>query len=105
MADSHRKHGEASRNGIVTAEYRAWQAMKTRCANEQQPGWKNYGGRGINVCDRWSNSFDDFLADMGRKPTPQYSLERVNNDEGYFPENCKWATRSEQNSNRRKVAA
>jgi hypothetical protein len=101
MSDSHRKHGECPRNGLITAEYRTWQAMKRRCDNERQPGWKNYGGRGIVVCERWNNSFDDFLADMGRKPTPQHSIERVDNNAGYFPDNCIWATRSEQNSNTR----
>jgi len=104
-ADNHRKHGEAPRNGNASPEYRTWQAMKTRCLNSRQPGFKNYGGRGIDVCDRWVNSFDAFLSDMGRKPSPQHSIERINNDAGYFPENCKWATRSEQRRNQRRRVA
>jgi hypothetical protein len=94
-----RIHGESRPQ---TPEFRAWKAMLTRCTNERQKCWKDYGGRGIKVCYRWANSYDNFLADMGRKPTPQHSLDRYpNNDGDYEPANCRWATRKEQNSNTR----
>lgn len=76
--------------------------MLTRCTNQNQKCWKDYGGRGIKVCDHWASNYQNFLADMGRKPTPQHSLDRYpNNDGNYEPDNCRWATRKEQNSNTR----
>jgi len=87
------KHGESSRN--KTKEYRAWVHMKGRCYDLLNPKYKNYGGRGITVCDRWIGSFENFLEDMGRSPL-KYSIHRVNNDKNYYPENCKWATDVEQ---------
>lgn len=74
--------------------------MKTRCYNPKQPGYANYGGRGITVCEQWRDSFDTFLADMGRCP-PGYSLDRKDNDHGYEPENCRWAAKQDQVANRR----
>lgn len=81
-------------------EYTAWANMKKRCNNPNHPQWNNYGGRGIKVCERW-NLFDNFLKDMGRKPNPSFTLERRDNDLGYFPENCLWASRLDQTINRR----
>jgi hypothetical protein len=93
------KHGEAKR-GKMSAEYRAWLAMFTRCHNPNGSRWQYYGGRGIMMCDRWHH-FENFLADMGRRPTSQHSLDRINNDGNYEPSNCQWATKAEQANNRR----
>jgi len=79
-------------------EYRVWAAMKDRCSNHKNPYYKNYGGRGIQVCTSWE-VFDVFIKDMGRRPSSKYSIERKNNDEGYYAANCKWALRPEQDNN------
>ena len=83
-----------------TSEYISWKNMKARCFNPNYKNYSNWGGRGITVCDRWLN-FENFLADMGLKPTPKHSLDRIDNDGDYFPENCKWSTRVEQENNKR----
>lgn len=88
-----------------TREYHTWQHILDRCLNPRNKSWKYYGGRGIRVCERWRNSFRAFFADMGVKPTNgRYSIERINNDGNYTPRNCKWATQSEQVSNRRRLS-
>jgi hypothetical protein len=84
----------------ITIE-RAWYAMIDRCTNEDHPDYHNYGGRGITVCNRWFNNMPQFVLDMGPKPTSEHSLHRIDNEGNYEPSNCKWATREEQNSNRR----
>lgn len=80
--------------------YSVWMSMKDRCRNPNAKAFHAYGGRGISVCDRWSKSYADFAADMGERP-PMTSLDRINNDLGYFKENCRWATSTEQQLNRR----
>jgi hypothetical protein len=81
-------------------EYAAWRAMKSRCYNPKDASYKRYGGRGIRVCDRWLESFDNFYADIGPAPSPDSSFGREDNDGMYEPENCRWETTSQQNRNR-----
>lgn len=90
------QHGQSK-----TAAYTSWLNMKQRCSNPNNPNYKYYGGRGIFVCDRWLNSFENFLADMGDRPN-NCDIDRRNNNEGYSPENCRWVSKTENNFNQRK---
>lgn len=96
-------HGD-TRGGRITPEFAAWANMLYRCNTETSPAYKDYGGRGIKVCRRWKK-YANFLADMGRRPSPAHSLDRVDNDGGYKPSNCRWAARDVQGDNRRKFVS
>jgi hypothetical protein len=85
-----------------SSEFRTWVNIKQRCYNINTPYYINYGERGIKVCNRWLESFENFYEDMGPKPTPYHSIDRINNDGNYEPSNCKWATKKEQQNNTRR---
>lgn len=95
-----RTHGACSNDSDHFKTYMAWQYMKGRCAGDTPKNKKNYLDRGIEVCDRWKNSFENFLLDMGKSPE-NTSLDRIDNDKNYSPENCRWATITQQNDNKR----
>ncbi len=97
IQDIFQTHGMTNSNS-----YRSWTNMKTRCLNSKCRVFKNYGGRGIKICDEWINSFENFLKDMGN-PKNGMTLERLDNEKGYYKENCKWIPKQMQPKNRRCV--
>ena len=84
-----------------TTEYGCWSGLLSRCYNSQHKHFCNYGGRGISVCARWKDSFENFLIDMGPKPNKNYSIDRIDNNSNYEPSNCRWANKKQQNFNKR----
>jgi len=95
ISKAHKTHGMSK-----TKEYKTWKYMMTRCHNKNYYAYNNYGGRGIEVCKNW-HKFINFYNDMGKKPSDEYSIERIDVNKGYNKENCKWLLKSEQSSNRR----
>lgn len=94
------RHGHTA-DGRCSPEYQAWQDMIKRCTNPKSRNFKYWGGRGIKICRQWRQSFETFLSDVGPRPGPKHSLDRVNGNRGYYPNNIRWATRLQQNRNRR----
>ena len=92
-----RTHGMSS-----SPEYKSWCGIKERCLNANNPKWKDYGGRGIKVCQSW-HRFENFIEDMGKKPSKKHSVDRIDNDGNYEPDNCRWATQLQQARNKRDV--
>lgn len=96
-----KKHGDAGNSVTPQApEYRSWSQMIQRCTNPKNPKFENYGGKGITVCDRWLDSYINFLEDMGRRPSITDSIDRIDVEKGYYKENCRWASRKLQGWNR-----
>jgi hypothetical protein len=84
-------------------EYDCYKNMIGRCYRPTLPTYKRYGARGIRVCERWRDSYENFIADMGRRPSPDHSIDRIDNDGHYEPGNCRWATREQQGTNTRRT--
>lgn len=97
------RQAEHSHGQVGSGAYTSWYAMKQRCTNPNNKSFAGYGARGITICDRWM-AFENFYADMGDRPEG-YTLDRISNDRGYEPDNCRWATHAEQRRNQRHMLA
>lgn len=95
------RHGH-KRKGRISVEYKTWLGMKRRCYDAKCKDYPNWGGRGIKVCDRWRDSFETFLLDMGSRPPGRYSIDRIDPDKDYSPDNCRWATLEQQGAQHRR---
>jgi hypothetical protein len=95
------KHGGARKHGKTLPEYHVWESIKQRCTNPENPAYKDYGARGITICQEWFDSFEKFLEHVGNRPTPKHSIDRIENNLSYQPGNVKWSTKKEQQNNRR----
>lgn len=93
-------HGHC-KGGRRSSAHSTWTGIITRCTNPKQKNYRNYGGRGVTVCERWRNSFEAFLEDVGEKPSPKHTIDRIDNSKGYEPGNVRWATMTEQHRNKR----
>jgi len=93
---ANKKHGMYN-----TPEYNAWSSLKKRCINPKHKSYKDYGGRGIKICDSWIKNFENFLEDMGLRPGPTHSIDRIDVNGDYHKDNCRWATKKEQSRNQR----
>lgn len=100
------KHGHTI-GGVNSSEYNSWVSMKRRCSDPDHDSYQWYGGKGIRVCDRWldkNNGFLNFSADMGLKPVLSHSIDRIDSDGNYEPNNCRWASPTEQAANKKRAA-
>lgn len=95
-----KRYWEPTNGYYNTPEYKAWSHMKSRCYNKKDKKYPIYGGRGIKICKRWKRSFSNFLQDVGKRPTPEHSIDRINTNGNYCPSNVRWSTKKEQANNR-----
>lgn len=96
MIRHHERHG-----GTYLPEYKVWEKIKERCYNKKNKSYKNYGGRGILMCDEWRCSFANFYKDMGKRPSPKHQIDRIDNNMGYYKSNCRWVLPMVNQNNKR----